>query len=299
MTESAGLELEGHRLSLTNLDRVLWPATDFTKGQMIDYYLRVAPALLPHLEGRPLTLGRFPAGVDRRGFAQTECRGHPPWMATRTVRLASGEKRRFCLVDGPASLAWVSNQSAVELHTFLARGPRLERPAAVAYDLDPGPGRGLLDCCRVALALREALAAYGLLAVVKASGSRGLHVLVPISETHGYDQTKAFARRVARQLAELKPDEVVADVRGSSRAGRVFVDWLRNDERQTLVAPYSLRSSDQPRVSAPVSWDEVEATIRKGDPDRLLLGPEQLIRRLERDGDLWRSVANSAQRLPG
>src|SRR5215210_4535611 len=282
----ADIELEGRDVSLTSLGRVLWPSASFTKGQMLDYYLRVAPALLPHLEGRPLTLGRFPGGVDAPGFAQTECRGRPAWRPVRAMRLRSGEERRFCLADDKASLAWLANQSAIELHTFLARGPRLEQATSVAFDLDPGRGRGLLDCCRVAVRLREVLDTSGLASYVKTTGSRGLHVLVPLGEPDGYDRTKSFARERAGQLTERHPKEVTAASLDSSRPGRVFIDWSRNDERQTLIAPYSLRSSELPRVSTPVAWEEIESAVNDEDHARLLFMPEEVLARVERHGDL-------------
>src|SRR4051794_7385435 len=212
-------------VALTSLDRVLWPRAGFTKGDMVGYYERVAPALLPHIADRALTLGRFPRGIDEPGFAQTECRGRPGWMATRAIRLRDGRVREYCVVNDARSLRWVANQSAIELHPFLARGEHHDEPTHVVFDLDPGPAAGTADCCRVALRLREVL---GLESFVKTSGSVGLHVLVPLNTPHAYDETKAFARDVAAGLAAEDPGRVTDRVR-ADRAGRVLIDCLGND----------------------------------------------------------------------
>jgi bifunctional non-homologous end joining protein LigD len=295
--ESAAVEIDGRRVALTSLTRVLWPASGFTKKDMIAYYRRVAPALLPHIERRPLTLGRFPAGVEGPGFAQTECRGRPEWLKVREIRIRSGEVRRYCVAGDVASLVWIANQSAIELHTFLSCGSRLDRPAAVAFDLDPGPGAGILDCCRVATWLRDALARISLEAWPKTSGSRGLHVLVPIAGRHTYSETKAFARAMAGKLATDKPARVTDSSR-AAREGRVLVDWLQNSRMRTTVAPYSLRSTDLPTVSTPVRWEEVEAALAGRSPEALVFSPDEVVRRIERHGDLFGGTLRDEQSLP-
>lgn len=292
------MEADGRRVALTSRERVLWPLTGFTKGDMLDYYAGVAGALLPHLAGRALTLGRFPGGVDARGFAQTECRGCPEWMTTHPMALRDGRVRRFCVVEDLPSLLWVANQSAIELHLFLARVEDHARPTAVVFDLDPGPGAGTLDCCAIALRLRERLRDLGLEAVVKTSGSIGLHVLVPLNTPHGYDDTKPFARELTARLAAEDPEHVVDRSPIALRTGRVLVDWLANDASRTLVAPYSLRAADRPTVSAPVTWDEVEAALRDRAPERLAFTAADMAARLDALGDPLAAVLTLRQRLP-
>jgi bifunctional non-homologous end joining protein LigD len=277
-------------VALTSLDRVLWPRTGFTKGAMIDYYKTVAPALVPHIAGRALTLGRFPAGVDGRGFAQTECRGSPNWMTTHALRLRNGQLRRFCVVDDEPSLLWVANQSAIELHPFLALAARQDQPTQLVVDLDPGPGAGLRDCCRVALRARALLREQHLEAFAKTSGASGLHILVPLNTPHAYDDTKPFARALAERLAADDPQRVTAQVR-APRERRVYVDWLANDATRSLVAPYSLRAADFPTVSTPLTWDEVEA----GPPTPLAT---DLAARLDAIGDPLGPALALRQRLP-
>ena len=239
-------------VELTSLDRVLYPAAGFTKGDLVAYYERVAPRLLPYLAGRALTLGRWPRGVDEPGFAQTECRGRPEWMATRTVTLRDGRVREFCVVNDERSLLWVANQSAIELHVAA-------RADEVVLDLDPGPGAAMADCCRVALALRRDGA------WIKLTGSAGLHVHVPFDGD--FAEAKAFARSVAAGLAAGDPVRVTDNMR-ADRRGRVFVDWTLNDPSRTVIAPWSLRAMDYPTIAAPIGWDEVSAGPRPRRADR-------------------------------
>jgi bifunctional non-homologous end joining protein LigD len=292
------VRLDDRRVELTSLDRVLWPCSGFTKGAMIEYYRRVAPALLPHISGRALTLGRFPAGVDGRGFAQTECRGRPAWMATGVVRLRDGQVRDYCVVNDLPSLLWVANQTAIELHPFLARVERQDQPTLVVLDLDPGPEAGLLECCRVALALREELAELGLQSFVKTSGSLGLHVHVPLNSPHGYDQTKPFARALAGRLAVRHPEHVTDRTSRAVRGGRVLVDWLGNDASRSTIAAYSLRAADDPTVSTPVTWDEVAAALRSRAPERLIFTAGDLLERLKAIGDPFAAALDLRQQLP-
>jgi bifunctional non-homologous end joining protein LigD len=278
-------------VALTSLDRVLWPQAGFTKGDMVAYYDAVAPALLEHIAGRALTLGRFPGGVDAPGFAQTECRGRPDWMRTRAIALRDGRVREYCVVDDARALRWVANQSAIELHPFLAR-ERHDEPTHVVFDLDPGPGTGLADCCRIALRLRDLLAGLGLAAVAKSSGSAGLHVLVPLNRPHDYGQTKRFARAVAERLAAEDSERVTARTRRADRRGRVFVDWLGNDPSRSTIAAWSLRATDLPTVSMPLRWEEVE----RGEGLVVLAG--DALRRLDAGGDPHAAALGLEQRLP-
>jgi bifunctional non-homologous end joining protein LigD len=281
---------------LTSLDKVLWPAVGFTKAQMLDYYARVAPVLLTHVAGRPLTLGRFPEGVDGPGFAQIECRGRPEWMETASVRLRDGRARRFCVARDARSLLWIANLGTIELHVFLAGGRDLERPAAVLFDLDPEPPAGSADACRVAVLVRDRLALSGLRSVVKTTGGSGLHVLVPLASVYAYEQTRRFARTVAESLADAVPGVVARAGRRERRVGTVLIDWAQNHERRSMVAPYSLRANVVPLVAAPVSWEEVE---RGASGASLWVGPAEALERIERLGDLFAPALGGGQKLPG
>ena len=280
---STELHLEGRRLRLTSLDKVLWPATGFTKGRMIEYYVAVADALLPHLAGRPLTLGRFPDGVEGPGFAQTECRGRPEWMATKRLRLRGGEVRDFCLVEDAPSLAWAANQGAIELHPYLGAGDAGEEAVLALFDLDPGPDAGLLAAARLALRLRSLLGESGLRSFPKTSGGLGMHVYVPLNLPHPYDAVREFARRVAGRL-------------GAEDAVRI--DWRQNHPRRSTIAPYSLRAADRPTVSTPLAWQEVEAAVRDGQSGALRFTADEAIARLAGGDDPFRPVLELEQRLP-
>ena len=279
-------------LELTSRDKVMWPSTGFTKGDLLDYYARVAAVLLPHLADRPLTLGRFPNGIEERGFAQTECRGSPDWVQTAPIRLRDGRIRNFCLAHDAASMLWIANLGTVELHTFLAGVDALDQPTAVLFDLDPEPPAGLADACRVALLLRERLRAQGLTAVVKTTGGAGLHLVVPLNRSHSYTRTREFARRLAHELARDDEQIVASATRRQQREGTVLIDWAQNSERRSAVAPYSLRASYVPLVSTPVAWDEVES-----GNEGLLFGPGEVLDRVARLGDLFGPVLNAVQTL--
>jgi bifunctional non-homologous end joining protein LigD len=286
------------RPALTNLDRVLWPAVGFTKGDMLDYYEAVAPALIPHLTGRPLTLGRFPAGVEGPGFATTECRGRPEWVRTIPVPLRSGEVREQCVIDDLRSLLWAVNLGSIELHAFPSAAWRLEEPAFVVLDLDPGPGAGLAECCAIALRLHEVLAESGLEGFCKTSGGLGLHVYVPVAPGHSFDETKTFARSLAARLAGERPDAVTDRRELPARVGRVLIDWVPNSPRSLTVTPYSLRAADVPSVSTPVGWDEVEAAASADGEDAMRFGPRQVVERVHGRGDPFRPVLELRQRIP-
>ena len=272
----------GRTLALTNLDKVLWPASGFTKRRLIEYYVAIAPVLLPHLEGRPLTLRRFPDGVEGVSWHQNECQGEPDWLPVFETRGRGGRPLRFCMVDGLAALVWLANQAAIELHPFLWRVDAPRRPTQIVFDLDPGPPAGLLECGRVALALRRLLAQLGLAPLPKTSGSLGLHVHAPLAQTL---DAKPLARAIAERLAAERPGEVVAQMRREARAGRVYVDWLQNDPSRQTVAPYSLRGVPVPRVATPLHWQEVEEAVEQERPELLVFGPEAVLARVEREGD--------------
>jgi bifunctional non-homologous end joining protein LigD len=288
------VRVEGRRLTLTNLDKVLWPATGFTKAELIAYSTEVAPVLLPHLAGRPLTTRRFPDGVEGVSWHQNECSGEPEWFPVFETTGRGGRRLRFCMVDGPAALVWLANRAAVELHPFLWRVELPRQPLSVVFDLDPGPPAGLLESARVALRLRDLLDELGLPALVKSSGSLGLHLHVPLERP---GPTKELARGIARALAARHPDEVVAEMRRETRRGRVYVDWLQNDPTRQTVAPYSVRGVPLPTVAAPLTWEEVEAAVAAKRPDGLRVLVDDVPRRLERHGDLFEPLLAAERAL--
>lgn len=285
-------------ITATNAEKVLWPDAGFTKGDMLDYYAAVADAIVPHLRDRPLTMRRFPDGVDGGGWYQYECRGAPEWLRIVAIPYADGTRRRFCVVDDARALLWVANLAAIELHTHLHRADALDLPSCVVFDLDPGPPADVVDCCRVALRIRGELAANGLQAFAKTSGSVGLHVYVPLNRRDTYAEAKAFARDLAYRLVDDLPDDVVARNLRSARRGKVLVDWLQNDPSRSMVAPYSLRAMPWPTVSLPVTWDEVRETADAGRAELVTFTADDAVRRLERHGDLFAPVPTLEQRLP-
>jgi bifunctional non-homologous end joining protein LigD len=291
-------EIEGRGVAVTNLDKVLWPESGMTKGGLLEYYVGVASTLLPHLRGRPLTLRRFPDGVDGASWHQNECRGEPEWLNVFETTGRAGGRLRFCVVDDLASLVWVANQAAIELHPFLWRIDAPRRPTQVVFDLDPGPPAGIVECARVALVLRELLDDLGLEACVKTSGSLGLHVQVPLGSPEDPERTKGFARLVAQALSTARRGDVVAEMKKERRPGRVYVDWLQNDATRQTVAPYSLRGLAWPTVAAPVTWAEVEEAVAGGDPARLTFLAEDVTRRIDRYGDLFAPLLELEQKLP-
>lgn len=282
VANDAELEIDGRAIRFTNLDRVMWPETGFTKAELVAYYVAIAPALLPHLADRAITVGRFPGGVDGRGFAQAEVPGRPAWLRAIPLRLANGEEKAFTLIDDRAGLAWLAQMGTIELHTFLGHTRALAHPTAILFDLDPSAPAGLLEAAEAALALRARLDARGLSAIVKTSGSLGVHVSVPIDACATYDETRGLAREVARELANAEPSRITDRMPRAERAGRVLVDVRQNAERLTTVVPYSLRTTPRPSVSMPVTWDEIDQAVRARDPDRLVFGPADALARAAR-----------------
>ena len=295
----SALEIEGRRVPVTNLDKVLWPEAGLAKRDLLDYYIRIAPTLLPHLRGRPVTLRRFPDGVDGVSWHQNECRGEPEWLTVFETSGRGGRQLRFCVVDDLPSLVWAANQGAIELHPFLWDVTAPRRPTQVVFDLDPGPPADLVDCARVGIELRDVLAGLGLQSFAKTSGSLGLHVHVPLGSPHDPEHTKRFARLVSRALGESRPDEVVAEMAKRHRSGKVYVDWLQNDATRQTVAPYSLRGLPWPTVATPVEWAEVEQAADSGESGRLTFLHSDVLARIERDGDLFAPVLELEQELPG
>jgi bifunctional non-homologous end joining protein LigD len=294
------IEVEGRQIKLSNLEKVLYPSAGFTKGQVIDYYVRIAPVLVPHLAARPLTLKRYPNGVEAMHFYEKNCpKYRPAWMKTASV-WSEGNNRfmDYCVVDGVAALVWLGNLADLELHTSLARSPNIQRPTVIAFDLDPGAPANIVQCCQVALWIREIFAPFGLQAFPKTSGSKGLQVYIPLNTAVTYDETKPFARAIARLLEESHPGLVVSDMKKSLRSNKVFVDWSQNDDHKTTVSVYSLRARETPTVSTPVTWDEVERCLAKHDPELLVFTSDQVLERVDKLGDLFAPVLQLKQKLP-
>ena len=266
---------------------------------MIDYYARVAEAMLPHLRGRPLTLKRWPDGVEGFSFYEKRCPEHrPDWVKTATVLSDRVGKIPFCLCDNLATLTWLAQLAALELHPSLAKASNIQRPTVVAFDLDPGPPADVIDCCRVALRLRDLFADLGLECFPKTSGSKGMQVYVPLNGRLTYEKTRPFAHAVALLLEKQHPKEVVSKMTKKLRKGKVLVDWSQNHPSKTTIAVYSLRAKERPTASTPLEWDEVEAARRSGKPERLAFEADRVLRRIETHGDLFEPVLRKRQRLP-
>ncbi len=294
----AVIEVEGRALTLSNLDKVLYPTTGFTKAEVLDYYARIAPVLLPHLGDRALTLRRFPDGVEGGSFYEKNCPRHrPDWVGVHPI---SGDEGtiRFCRIDSLAALTWVANLAALELHTSMARADDPDAPTMVVFDLDPGAPAGVLDCAEVALWIRSVLGDLGLACLVKTSGSKGLQVYLPLNTPATYDQTAALSRNLAQLLERQAPDRVVSLQRKDLRTGKVLVDWSQNSRHKTTVCVYSLRARERPTVSTPLTWDEVEAACDAGDPALLTFEAGAVLGRIESFGDLFSAAADLEQELP-
>lgn len=281
-------------LKLSNLDKVLWPETGFTKGQLIDYYARVANVIVPHLRNRPITLRRWPNGVDAASFYEKNCPSHrPPWM--QSVRMGDVN---HCLLDEPADVVWTANLAAIELHPSLATAPDLERPTTVVFDLDPGPPADILTCARVALIVRELLEHFGLQVWPKTSGSKGMQLYLPLNTGPTYAETKPFAHALARLLERDHPKLIVSIMDKAKRKEKVFIDWSQNTASKTTVGVYSVRALPWPSVSTPVTWDELDDALSRNDADALRFDAAAVIARVDELGDLHAPVLTLQQQLP-
>jgi bifunctional non-homologous end joining protein LigD len=293
------VSIDERRLSLSNLDKLLYPQAGFTKGHVIDYYTRIAPVLLPHLRDRPLTLKRYPNGVEGGHFYEKRCPSHrPDWVRVAPVWSGRNEGDiNYCVADDLATLVWLANLADLEMHTPLARASDIEAPTLVAFDLDPGPPATIVECARVALELREAFAHLGLEAFPKTSGSKGMQVYLPLN-TPGvtWDDTKTFAMHLAQLLERRDRELVISDMKRSLRPGKVFVDWSQNDRHKTTVNVYSLRAMENPTVSTPLSWDEVDEMAGSGEA--LSFTAPEVLARVEELGDLFSPVQTLEQELP-
>ena len=300
--QSLEVDVDGQQIRLTNLDKVMYPAVGFTKGQVIDYYTRVFPYVFPHLAERPLTLKRYPNGVEGDFFYEKQCPRHrPDWVKTIAVfSRHNNADINFCVVDKLATLVWLAQLADLELHTSMAYAVDPENPKQMVFDLDPGPGTDIVDCARVGCWLREIFDQFGLKSFPKTSGSKGLQLYVPLNQPDvGYvPGTKTFARACAQLLEKQHPDTVVSDMKKDLRQGKVLIDWSQNDEHKTTVCVYSLRAKERPTVSTPVTWDEVEDALAQKSVDLLTFDSAAVLARVERHGDLFAPVVELEQELP-
>ena len=279
---------------------MLWPEVGFTKGEMIDYYARIADAILPHIRARPMTLKRYPNGVAEKHFYEKRCPKHrPDWVETAPIWSGRNEGEiDYCVCDDRATLIWMAQLASLELHPSLSRSKEVERPTVLAFDLDPGAPATIMECCTIALRLRELFGDLGLESFPKTSGSKGIQVYVPLNTKIAYEQTKPFARAVAQLLERQDPDLVVSRMAKNLRKGKVLVDWSQNDEHKTTVSVYSLRARERPTVSTPVEWKEVERALKREDPDLLSFEAGDVLKRVKKSGDLFAPVAELKQKLP-
>lgn len=291
------VEIEGHELKLSNLDKVLYPEVHFTKAEVIDYYVRVAPAMLPHLEGRGITLRRYPDGVDGTSFFEKRCASHRPDFVQ--VALGPGDRKggiEYCVLDSTASLAWAANMAGLEIHVPMARAADdLDVPTMVVFDLDPGAPATITECCQVALEIHDLLEPLGLEVFAKTSGSKGLQLYLPLNSPATHEGASGFALAVAQLLEKQHPDRVLSQMTKALRTGKVFIDWSQNSRHKTTIGAYSLRARRQPTVSTPVTWDEVDAAA--GGAPLSFTAPDVLARVAEH-GDLFAGTEALEQELP-
>jgi len=296
------VDVQGRKLKLTNLDKILYPTTGFTKGEVVDYYVRIAPVLVPHLAGRPLTMKRYPGGVgeDQEYFFEKNAPMHrPDWVKTAPV-WSEGNNRtvNYILANDLPTLVWIANLASIELHPSLSLAADLETPTMIVFDLDPGPPANIVQCAQVGLWVREIFNHFGLQSFPKTSGSKGMQIYIPLHSKTSYDQTKPFANAIARLLEHEHPDLVVSDMKKAVRTNKVFVDWSQNDRHKTTISVYSLRAREHPTVSTPVTWEEVEQALEKKDAQRLVFEAKDVLARVEKMGDLFEPVLKLKQKLP-
>jgi bifunctional non-homologous end joining protein LigD len=297
---SEELVVDGKKLAVSNLRKVLYPATGFTKGEVVNYYVEIAPYLLPHLKGRALTMKRYPDGVEGFFFYEKRCPAfRPKWL--RTARVFSerrGENMDYCMADDRPSLVWAANLADIELHPSLALAKAQDRPTSMVFDLDPGEGANIVDCARVALWLREKLAALKLESFIKTSGSKGLQLYVPLNTPITFDVTKPASRQMAESVERDHPEAVVTKMQKALRRKKVLIDWSQNDRHKTTVCVYSLRATREPSVSTPLEWREVDQLLRHRKPERVRFAPDAVLARVKERGDLFAPVLKLKQRLP-
>ncbi len=289
------VEIDGRELSVTNLDKVLYP-DGFTKAEVIDYYVRVAPAMLPHVQGRGVTLRRYPNGVDGTSFFEKRSPDHrPDWIGTA---LGPGDRKggiQYLVIDEVATLAWVGNMAALEVHAPMARAVDIDAPTMVVFDLDPGAPATIVDCCRVALEIQDVLADLDLQIWPKTSGSKGMQLYLPLNTPHTHEHASSFALAVAQVLENQDPKRVTSVMKKQLRKGKIFVDWSQNSHHKTTIAAYSLRARPTPTVSTPISWDEVQSGA---DGEVLSFTAPEVLERVADFGDVFAPTATLEQELP-
>jgi bifunctional non-homologous end joining protein LigD len=296
---SVRTRVDGRELTVSNLDKVLFPATGFTKGEMIDYYARIAPVMLAHVRDRPLTMKRYPDGVEGQSFFEKHRPVHAPdWVRSASVPSnENGGTIEYCVLCDVPSLVWVANLATIELHVPLWRvGRRRTLPAPpdhMVFDLDPGDGTTIVECCRVASLIIGVLEP-GTTCVAKTSGSKGLQLYCPLDRRMTWNKLRDVAHGLAARLEDKHPDLVVSNMRKSLRRGKVLIDWSQNHPAKTTVAPYSLRARPEPTASTPVSLEEVERCADTGDPGQLRFTAKDVLDRVERLGDLFAPVGDGS-----
>ena len=303
MAKAQQVEVDGKELKLTNLDKVLYPKTGFTKGEMVDYYAKVAPVLVPHLSGRAVTLRRFPEGVEDldAAFYEKRCPKHrPQWV--KTAKVQAGPRAgviEFCVCDSLPTLIWMAQLAAIELHPSLSKSRAPKRPTSLVFDLDPGPPADVVDCSRVALRLREVLDQLGLHSFAKTSGSKGMQLYVPLNSKTSYEETRPFGQALGQIVANQDPENILAKMgKKTDRSGKVFIDWYQNNERKTTISVYSLRARERPTCSTPITWEEVEQAADSGKGDHLVFETNDVLERIAEHGDLFGPVLELEQELP-
>ncbi len=289
-------EIAGRSLKVTNLPKVLYPLVGFTKAEVIEYYVKIAPVMLPHIEGRGITFKRWPDGVTTEPFFNKRAPSHrPDWIGTCTGPGDKGKGIDYPVLNETAALAWSANLAALEIHAPMARCVDIESPTMLVFDLDPGEPATITQCCQIALAIREVLDMVGLEAYAKTSGSKGMQLYIPLNTPHTHNHASDFALAVAQLLEKQRPKAVTSNMAKKERPGKIFIDWSQNSLHKTTIAPYSLRGKERPTVSTPITWDEVS-----DGADGEWLGFEALdvIERVDEIGDLWADVPTLEQTLP-
>jgi bifunctional non-homologous end joining protein LigD len=299
MPKPTTLNVEGKSISVSNLDKVYYPQAGFTKGEVIAFYIKIAPVLLPHLRNRPLTMKRYPNGVAAPFFYEKQCpRPRPAFVKTHSVaRHHQPGSIQYCLVNNLPTLVWAANLGDLELHTFLSRAPNVRRPTEIVFDLDPGAPANAVQCAQVALWLRDMFDRIGLEVFIKSSGSKGMQLYLPLNTAITYQETTPFAKAVAQTLEKAHPELVVSDMKKKLRQGKVLVDWSQNSETKTTVSVYSLRAKDRPYVSMPLEWSEVEKCLKKKDPSLVFFEAAEALKRVGQKGDLFAPVLTLKQNL--
>jgi bifunctional non-homologous end joining protein LigD len=299
--KSTTVHIDDRRLALTNLDKVLYPETGFTKAQVINYYVQLAEIILPHIRNRPVTLKRYPDGIDKDFFYEKQCPSHrPDWLGIAHLWSRHNEGYiDYCLIDSPAALAWLANLASIEIHPSLSLADDYSHPTVMAFDLDPTLPSDIVDCCDVALLLHETFEHLGLQSFIKTSGGKGLHLYVPLNMPDmTYSQTKHFSNAIAALLEQQDPAHITSNMRKDGRTGKVLVDWSQNDQHKTTVCVYSLRAGAHPYVSTPVTWREIEDVHRSRKSAKLAFEAGDVIKRIKKHGDIFAPVLTLKQKLP-